>query len=93
MLAGAPHRRYKGFGGLYVDNGECAIRVYTASVRQPGYRTAVSPAMQAMEDEGVVKNISLGRSRTHIARARDVAEWVQAAVHERPHLLRETAKA
>jgi aminoglycoside 3-N-acetyltransferase len=89
LTAGAPHRIVKSFRGMYMNSlGQMSRRTYTACVRHLDYVTQVSPAMRAMEDEGVVLNLPFGEAETHVGQARVVHAWIRKACLERPELFR-----
>ncbi len=92
-MAGAPYRFIKSFAGIYVDHGASAkVRSFKISVRAPGFRTAVSSAMEKMEEEGVISCSRFGHGRMHVGGAEAVHERVMKMARDTPILLRVPVK-
>lgn len=84
-------RRLKHFGGTYVGTDrEASVRTYSMTVRKPGVTTRVSPAMQYLEAEGVIRRGKLGRASCQVANTREFGEGIIAIAKDKPGLLRIT---
>lgn len=90
---GAPYRRTKRFGGIYVGrDGEPRLRSFTMFVRREETRTMINPAMVDLVAREVVGQTHLGEATVAFCRAGTYFSEITRVVRERPNQLHEAVR-